>query len=266
MNTNSSTTLPAGLLNGLGSECEALLGGSCKGILDGTAPITSTPVKISGPALPTLDLPVNIVLRPQPLPTIPTGQSTPITITATNAQSKTLANERLTIRLEGAISLDGSKGPMEITTGSNGQFAINIKGDADGRGKLTITSVRNPSLVVTADLTVAPQQVVLLDKITSASGKYAAIGTAIGFPYGNLPGTNQSWEFFTTSVPASSIEEPMLGGGGLKRQMESIRFPAQAGTVIQIEARLFDWKTRKVVARVVSNRLTVPAMGQTANR
>ena len=257
----ASTTLTPGFFNGLGSQCESLLGGDCSGILAGTAPLTSTPIKISGPALPTIDLPTSIVLRPQPLPTIYTGQNTPITIIATNSEGKYLANEKLSVTLEGPVSLDGDKGPTTIITGANGQFTINIKGEADGAGKLIITSDRNPSLKVTADLTVAPQQVVVLRKIVNKDGMYTVTGDAIGFPDGYLPGTKRSWKFFTVSVPPdNSVTEGMLPIGS---KVESNAFKTVAGTTLQIEARLYDFTAKKVVAKIVSNRLQVPLRNET---
>lgn len=163
VNQNSSTTLPAGTFNGLGSECAALLGGDCKNILEGTAPITATPILISGPTLATADTPEAIRIRPQTLPKINVGEAVDIQVGVTNADGKYLANEKITVQAQGMITVNSSQAPQEVTTGADGTAKITVQGPATGSGTLTITSVRKPDLSVQAAFTVAYIPVVTLE-------------------------------------------------------------------------------------------------------
>ena len=246
VNQGSSTTLAPGTFNGLGSECDSLLGGSCKAILEGTAPITSTPIRIYGPTLATADTPEAIRLRPQTLPTLNTSdtEGVPVTIVVTNAQGKHLAGERVKVAAEGAITADGSRGgAIEVTTGADGMARVVLRGIYAGQGRITLTAVRKPDLVVTADATVKETRRLVLESVArgvDAPGTVVVIGYA---PLG-LPAGTKVKVIFAQAWPNATTTMTSMGGG--RYAWRSVGMPR--------------------VARVVSNRLTVPAMGQTANR
>ena len=269
VNADSATLLLPGSFNGLGSQCETLLGSDCKGILEGTSALTSTPVRIFGPALATTDTPTAIVLRPQPVPTIATGQTSDVAIIVTNSDGKYLSNEKVTVKVEGQISLEGAEDTLDTVTGDNGMVTVKVKGKGAGTGKLTVTAPRNPALSVSADITVENQQVVILEGISrSRTGYVVARATVSGIDI--FTSASRRWVFKLVTVPAREVLSGSIKitqGVDNTRSIETFPLTVDGNPRVQFEARLIDTaQAGRTVKVIASNRLTVPDAGNTVYR
>lgn len=118
-------TSGSGYFGALGSICQTLRGADCAGILSGTAPLSYSPVRISGPPTAAASVPAKITITPNVL-ILGADATSPLTITVLDANDKPIFDQEVRVSATGTARFVGGNTITNGRTNSAGQLVVNV--------------------------------------------------------------------------------------------------------------------------------------------
>ena len=180
----ANLTSPKGYFGSLGSVCQTLRGADCAGILNGTAPLSYMPVRISGaPSAAAAAIPTSISLTPEGV-AVGLNQTTTLTVTVLDGAGKPVFDQEVRATATGSARFEGGNTVKNGRTNAQGQLTLSVtRVGANAAQVGTITVVPDTgaaSLKATSTLS-APTGIVLKTAVAIAVSQGTVTGTAPAF-------------------------------------------------------------------------------------
>jgi len=181
---------PNGYFGKLGSICQTLRGADCAGVLNGTAPLSYMPVRISGaPSAASAVIPASISMTPETVG-VDLKEVTPLTVTVLDAAGKPVVDQEVRATATGSARFEDGNSVKNGRTNAEGKLILSVTrvgANVAERGTITvIPDTGLASLKATSTLT-AKGIIVLKSAVLSPGAREGTVtGIAPGFENLNL--------------------------------------------------------------------------------
>lgn len=205
-------TSGSGYFGALGSICQTLRGADCAGILSGTARLSYSPVRISGPPTAAASVPAKITITPNAL-LLGADATSPLTITVLDANDKPIFDQEVRVSATGTARFVGGNTITNGRTNSAGQLVVNVTVVGVGSGSIVaIPDTGQAGLKATAAVSsegVAQRAIVIEGERVGRD--LLVQGSTVGFTEGSIvkawvrfPGQTEYFEGSVSVVVDSS--------------------------------------------------------------
>jgi hypothetical protein len=176
-------TSPKGYFGSLGSVCQTLRGADCAGILNGAAPLSYMPVRISGaPSAASVAIPASISMSPKSVG-VDLNQVTQLTVTVLDAGGNPVFDQEVRATATGSARFEGGNTVKNGRTNARGQLSLSVtRIGASAYAIGTITAVPDTGLAtLKANSTLMPNGIALQSAVISGILAGKVTGTAQAF-------------------------------------------------------------------------------------